>query len=119
MGKLTIGVSSSLVGSMSLDFAVKLAEAAIDKGHEVDFWVSGNATLLSKKTQRPFRDYSHLGKKVGELIGRGLEAAACESCCEARGLQKEDTMEGWKRYGMEWYLASCFSADRILYIGDE
>ncbi len=46
MSKLTIGVFSSLVGSLSLDFAVKLSEAAIKKGHKVDFWVSGNATML-------------------------------------------------------------------------
>jgi hypothetical protein len=30
MAKLTIGCFSSLVGSMSLDFAVKLAEAAVE-----------------------------------------------------------------------------------------
>ena len=31
MGKLTIGCFASLVGSMSLDFAVKLSEAALEK----------------------------------------------------------------------------------------
>lgn len=64
MAKLTIGSFSSLVGSVSLDFAVKLAEAAVKKGHKVDFWVSGNATMLSKKGQRAFKDYSALQKTV-------------------------------------------------------
>jgi len=31
MGKLTIGTFSSLIGSMSLDFAMKLDEAAIKR----------------------------------------------------------------------------------------
>ena len=120
MGKLTIGVFSSLVGSLSLDFSVKLAEAAIRKGHSVDIWVSGNATMLSKKGQKAFKDYSALEKKVKELFATGkFRATACEACAEARGYHKEDTMEGWKRHSMDWYLASCFSADRVLHIGGD
>ncbi len=120
MAKLTIGVFSSLVGSLSLDFAVKLSEAAIKKGHKVDFWVSGNATMLSKKEQRAFKDYSALEKKIKELVATGnLQVTACEACAEARGYHKEDTMEGFKRHSMDWYLASCFSADRVLHIGGD
>lgn len=120
MGKLTIGVFSSLVGSLSLDFAVKLTDAAIKKGHKVDMWVSGNATMLSKKGQRAFKDYSALEKKLQELFATGsFQATACEACAEARGFHKEDTMEGWKRHSMDWYLASTFSADRVLHIGGD
>jgi tRNA 2-thiouridine synthesizing protein D len=120
MGKLTIGVFSSLVGSLSLDFAVKLSEAAVKKGHSVDFWVSGNATMLSKKGQRAFKDYSALQKPLQELLATGkFQATACEACAEARGYHKEDTLEGFKRHSMDWYLASCFSADRVLHIGGD
>jgi tRNA 2-thiouridine synthesizing protein D len=120
MSKLTIGVFSSLVGSLSLDFAVKLADAALKKGHKVDMWVSGNATMLSKKGQRAFKDYSALEKKLQEMFATGnFQATACEACAEARGYHKEDTMEGWKRHSMDWYLASTFSADRVLHIGGD
>ncbi|MGE5894870.1 MAG: DsrE family protein [bacterium] len=119
MSKLTIGVFSSLVGSMTLDFAVKLSEAAKNKGHEVDLWLSGNATMLSKKGQRKFRDYSFLEKTVTDLIGKGMRMTACEACAEARGFHKEDTLQGCARHSMDWYLASCFSADRVLHIGGE
>lgn len=120
MGKLTIGCFSSLVGSMSLDFAVKLSKAAVEKGHSVDFWVSGNATMLSKKGQRAFKDYSALAKTMQELHATGkFQATACEACAEARGYHKEDTMEGVKRHSMDWYLASAFSADRVLHIGGD
>lgn len=120
MGKLTIGCFASLVGSLSLDFAVKLSEAAVKKGHKVDFWVSGNATMLSKKGQKAFKDYSHLAKTLQELFATGnFQATACEACAEARGYHKEDTMEGWKRHSMDWYLASCFGADRVLHIGGD
>lgn len=120
MGKLTIGCFASLVGSLSLDFAVKLADAAVKKGHKVDFWASGNATMLSKKGQKAFKDYSHLAKTLQELFATGnFQATACEACAEARGYHKEDTMEGWKRHSMDWYLASCFGADRVLHIGGD
>ena len=49
MGELTLGVFPSLVGSMSLDFAFKLAEAGMAKGHKVNMWLSGNAVMMAKK----------------------------------------------------------------------
>ena len=121
MAKLTIGCFSSLVGSMSLDFAVNLAEAAAAKGHEVDVWVSGNGTMLSKKGQKKFQDYSFLEKRVHELIAKGAKFCACEACAEARGYHKEDTFDhpGLIRKSMDWYLASCHTADRVLHIGGE
>ncbi|NOZ70051.1 MAG: hypothetical protein GXP46_12605 [Deferribacteres bacterium] len=119
MGKLTIGCFASLVGSLNLDFAVKLSAAAIEKGHTVDLWVSGNGTMLSIKDQRPFKDYSHLEKPLKELMAKGLTVTACEACAEARGYNKDVTMEGFKRHSMDWYLASTFSADRVLHIGGE
>jgi len=119
MGKLTIGCFASLVGSLNLDFAIKLAEAAVEKGHKVDFWVSGNGTMLSIADQRPFKDYSFLQEKVKELISKGVTFTACEACAEARGYHKENTMEGFKRHSMDWYLASTFDADRVLHIGGE
>ncbi len=38
MGKLTLGCFASLIGSLNLDFALKLSAAAIEKGHKVDLW---------------------------------------------------------------------------------
>ncbi len=119
MGKLTIGCFSSLVGSMSLDFAVKLAETTLEKGHEVDMWLSGNGTMLAKKGQRSFQDYSSLEKTVEALLSKGMNLVACEACSEARGLHKEDFIEGCVMKSMDWYLASCFTADRVVHIGGE
>lgn len=119
MSKLSIGCFSSLVGSMSLDFAVKLAEAALNKGHEVDIWLSGNATMLSKKGQRKFQDYSALEGKIKDLITKGLKVTACEACAESRGYHKEDTIEGFNRKSMDYYLASCFNSERVIHIGGE
>jgi len=58
MGTLTLGCFSSLVGSKSLDFTLKLAKAAVDKGHKVNLWLSGNATVMGKAHQKHLKDYS-------------------------------------------------------------
>ncbi len=119
MGKLTIGCFASLVGSTNLDFAVKLSAAALEKGHKVDLWVSGNGTMISIEDQRPFKDYSSLQKPLEELMAKGLNVTACEACAEARGYHENNTLEGVKRFSMDWYLGSAFDADRMLHIGGE
>ena len=119
MGELTLGVFSSLVGSLTLDAAVKIAEAAMEKGHKVNFWVSGNAVALAKSGQKGFKDYDFLQKRVLALIEKGMEFTVCEACAQARGIMKEDSHESMKRAAMDWYLAKGHGSDRMLHIGGE
>ena len=119
MGKLTIGCFASLVGSLDLDFAVKLSAAAMEKGHKVDLWLSGNGTMMSIEKQRAFKDYSSLEKPLTELMEKGLNVTACEACAEARGYHEDNTLKGVKRFSMDWYLGSTFDADRVLHMGGE
>lgn len=119
MAKLTIGCFSSLVGSMSLDFALKLAEAAAKKGHEVDIWLSSNGTTLVKKGLKKFLDYPYHAERLKSLLDSGVVITACEACSEARGIGHNDIIEGVSVKAMDWYLASIFGADRVLHIGGE
>jgi tRNA 2-thiouridine synthesizing protein D len=119
MAVFTLGVFPSLVGSMSLDFSFRLAEAAIAKGHTVNMWLSGNAVMMAKKGQKAFKDYSYNEKRMKELMAKGMEVTVCEACAEARGYHKEDVPEGMKRASMDWYLAKTVKTDRLLHIGGE
>lgn len=119
MGTLTIGMFSSLIGSMNSDFALKLAETAVAKGHKVNIWFSGNSTMISNKGQKEFKDYSHLEKRLRGLIGKGVEVVTCEACTVARGVQRENLIEGIKAAAMDWYLAKAAASDRVLHIGAE
>jgi len=119
MATLTIGVFSSLVGSMSLDFALKLAETAVNKGHKVNLWLSGNATALAKKNQKHLKDYSHGEKPLRALLEKGVEVCSCEACTLARGIQKTDAIEGIQWNAMHWYLAKIHTSERVLHIGGE
>jgi tRNA 2-thiouridine synthesizing protein D len=83
--------------------------------------MSGNAVMLSKKGQKSFKDYSYLDKRIRAAMDKGMNMCACEACAEARGYHKEDTIDHPKfiRKSMDWYLASCHTADRVLHIGGE
>jgi len=119
MGTLTIACFSSLVGSKSLDFALKLAGTAADKGHKVNLWLSSNGTMIGKAHQKHLKDYSTAEKPVMELLKKGVEICTCEACALARGIQKTDAIEGIQWNAMHWYLAKIFHSDRVLHIGGE
>jgi sulfur relay (sulfurtransferase) complex TusBCD TusD component (DsrE family) len=119
MAELSIGLFSSLVGSMNADFAIKLAESAVNKQHQVNLWLSGNATTLSKKDQKSFKDYSFLIEKIESLIKKGVSVAVCEACAQARGIHKEDVIDGIAIHSMDWYVAKAAKSDRVLHIGRE
>ena len=119
MATLTIGIFSSLVGSMSMDFALKLAETAVNKGHKVNLWLSGNATTLVKNNQKHLKDYSTGEKPLRALLEKGVEVCTCEACTLARGIQKGDAIEGVQWNAMHWYLAKIHTSDRVLHIGGE
>ncbi len=118
LAKIVIGIFSAYIGSMNADFAIKLAEAAVNKEHEVFLWLSGNGVTLVRKNQKEFKDYSYLEKKVEELIEKGVKIAACEACSEARGIHKEDLIDGVEFYSMDWFMAKVAEADRVLMIGE-
>jgi|GEM_PF-301560 len=116
---LSIGLFSSLVGSMNPDFAIKLTEAAVNKGHTVNLWFSGNATTLARKGQKPFKDYSYLLERIKALKEKGVKIGVCEACASARGIHKDDIIEGIETHSMDWYVAKASQSDRVLHIGRE
>lgn len=119
MGTLSIGCFASLVGSMNYDFALKLAEAAANKGHKVNLWFSGNAAGSPTKGQKHLKDYSTGEKYLRALLEKGVEVCTCEACSLARGVTKATAIEGIQWNAMHWYLAKIFESDRVLHIGGE
>jgi len=119
MGKLAIGVFPGLIGNMSYDFALKFAEAAKDKGHDVALWFSGNASASIKAGQKHLLDYSTGEKHILRLLEKGVEICTCEACTVARGVKKDAAIEGVQWNAMHWYLAKIHAADRVLQIGGE
>lgn len=119
MANLTMGCFPGLVGSMAYDFCIKLAQAAVDKGHTVNIWFSGNATGSVKAGQKHLKDYSTGEPHLKALLEQGVEICTCEACTVARGIKKTESIEGIQWSSMHWYLAKIHAADRVLQVGGE
>lgn len=96
MGKeLTILLKSGPMMSMEPNTAIKLANAALDKGYGVNIFCYGEGVLSIKKGQAPKR-FPNVGKELTELVRRGAKLAICETCSTARGLHAGEEIPGSK-----------------------
>lgn len=118
MGALAISLFSS-AGSENSNFAIKLAESALDRGHVVHLWLAGNAAILAARDQKEYKKYFHYEGDLKRLLSKGLRVAVCEMCARTRGLKEEDLIEGVKFALMDWFLGSAAASDRVLNIGGE
>lgn len=95
MATLCIQLRAGTMMNMDSNVAVKLAQAAMDKGHQVKIFGYGEGVFLIKAGQDPKR-FPNVGKMTAELVKKGLEVAVCETCCAARGLQRGEEIKGTK-----------------------
>ena len=95
MATLTIQVRSGTMMNMDPNVALKLAKAAIDKGHKVKIFCYGEGVTLIKAGQNPKR-FPNAGDLIEELVSSGVEIVACETCCYARGIQRGEEIKGTK-----------------------
>lgn len=94
MGTLTIQIRSGTMMTMDPNVALKLAKAAIGKGHKVKIFCYGEGVTLVKKGQTPKR-FPNVGDILKELASESnVDIVACETCCYARGLQRGEEIEG-------------------------
>jgi sulfur relay (sulfurtransferase) complex TusBCD TusD component (DsrE family) len=80
---------------MDSNVAVKLAKAAIEKGHQVKIFGYGEGIFLVKDGQDPKR-FPNVGKETAELVEKGAEVVVCSTCCAARGLRHGEEIKGTK-----------------------
>ncbi len=119
MGTLVIGILTRPYGSTNWAFVLNLAKAALEKGHKVKIWCSGDANFILKKNQKAFAKKFNYESQIKELIDKGLEIVGCESCHLMRGIHEEDFIEGVPSKTMTWFFENIATADRVLFIGEE
>ncbi len=93
--ELTILLMSGPMKSMEPNAALKLANAALDKGYGVNIFCYGEGVLSIKEGQAPKR-FPNVGKEIAALAERGARIAVCETCSIARGLHPGQEIEGTK-----------------------
>ena len=75
---------------------IRLASGFLDVNLEVEVVLFDDAVFCAKKAQKPPEDLKglNLGQKLLDLIRLGVKVLVCGSCCEAKGLKKEELIEG-------------------------
>jgi sulfur relay (sulfurtransferase) complex TusBCD TusD component (DsrE family) len=116
MGELTILLTTGSMMTTGPYKALKLAEAALDRGHRVNLFCYGEGVTTLKRGQGPL-NFPNVAELAEELIGRGMNAAACRTCCNARGYTPEDLITGAVYGGLKMqYVDWMKRSDRVVMV---
>jgi len=106
MATITITLLSGAVEDENADFALRLSQAALAKGHKVNLFLIGNGCHLANQevpwegergmndALTAFMDSFRLGGRLKELVAQGAEAATCHTTEYARGTEGCPYLEG-------------------------
>jgi tRNA 2-thiouridine synthesizing protein D len=116
MKELTILLTTGAMMTTGPYKALKLAEAALDRGHRVNLFCFGEGVTVLNRRQAP-KNFPNLALMTERLITRGLNVAACRTCSIARGYGPEDLVEG-AVFGklIEDYVNFVRRSDRLIHI---
>jgi len=92
---LLIHLRSGSMMNMDSNLAVKLANAALDKGLNVRIFGYGEGITPIKEGQDPKR-FPNVGKELTAVAARGATIVVCETCCAARGIHRGEEVKGSK-----------------------
>ena len=96
MKTMVIHLRSGTMMNMDTNVAIKLAQAATDKGYDVRIFGYGEGIMLIKDGQEPKR-FPNVGAEAKELVEKkNVEISVCNTCCAARGLRRGEEVPGLK-----------------------
>ena len=94
---LTILLLGAPYSSQYPEFAVKLAEAALDKMHKVNMFLYGDGVHAGMKGQSP-KAFFNIEEGLKAISQRGATILCCSRCSAARGYVEGEFDEESQRY---------------------
>jgi len=93
---LTIIINDPPYGTERVWNALRLASSLVSAaiGMNVNIFLLGDAVSAAKKGQDTPEGYYNLEQMLKDLIKQGAKISVCGTCTQARGLSKEDLIEG-------------------------
>jgi tRNA 2-thiouridine synthesizing protein D len=113
---LTIFLGATPYGGQDAETALRLAEAALHRGHAVNLFASADAVHLAKSGQRP-AGVPDLPTLVAELVTRGLRFKLCGSCLRLRGLDRDCLVTGAEPGSLKGLFGAIAASDAVLTLG--
>ena len=87
-------VKTSPYGAEGPFNALRLAQALELAGERVELLLMGDAVNTARRGQDPRTAHASLEALLAELTEKGVSVTLCGTCCQARGLQESDLVEG-------------------------
>jgi tRNA 2-thiouridine synthesizing protein D len=115
MAKLGLLLTSGPFQFESWDTAASIAEAAVERGHEVSIFLYLDGVYNPIKHQT-FPDLNQMPKdRFAALVGKGATIIACGICVNARGLEKgKDYITGVRVGGLPDFAEIVGEVDRLV-----
>jgi len=93
---------------------LRFAYTSLLEGHKINIFLVEDGVFVGKKNQDP-SGYDNVGKWFKDVIEEGAVVKACGVCTKARGISKEELIEGIEITTMNGFVDMCFQADNILF----
>lgn len=114
MAKIAFLLTSGPFQFQNWETAVNLADAALDKGHEVNLFLYLDGVYNPNRHQT-FPDLPVLPRdRFARLVQRGAKIIACGVCVRARGQKGEDYLEGVPVGGLPDFAEMLGESDRLV-----
>lgn len=113
---LTIFLGTSPYGFENTDTVLRLAEAALAKGHQVRLFASADGVYIAEMGQHAAGLPDPLAG-LTQLIGRGLQVELCGSCVHMRGLAREQLVDGAEPSSLRGLFTALSNTDVFLSFG--
>ena len=110
---LLIFLGTSPYSSQNADTALRLAEAALAKGHRVRLFASADGVHVAQIGQRPAGVPDPLAG-LTRLLTQGLAVELCGSCLRYRGLGRELLTAGAEPSSLKGLFAVVAESDAVL-----
>lgn len=93
---------------------LRFAYTALLDEHKVNIFLVEDGIFVGKKNQDP-TTYDNIGKWMSDVISEGANVKACSVCMRARGVSKEELIDGIEKTSMNSFLEMCVEADNVIF----
>ncbi len=113
--KITIQVMVQPYTYQDLDTAIKIADVALEKGHEVGIFLFCDAILGANGRVKPIRRDRKIPEILQTMIAeKGLKVDICGLCMDYRGITEEMIIEGSRPSGLPELAELVATSDRFI-----
>lgn len=113
---LTIFLASPPYSGQDTDTALRLAEAALARGHAVHLFASADGVHLAQVGQRP-AGVPDVPAALARVLAQGLQVELCGSCLRYRGLGRDLLVEGTAPGSLKGLFGAIAASDAVLSLG--